>query len=173
MRPTSAPQSPPCHDRCDRAGRVYECLFTSSPRQFSQQEQLTKIEPGWPAPLCSAQPSYWESGRGAGGEGVREGGRRWKGGIVCLWKRAMGQDYQSSVKLRRNADQKCGHLEWSCLQWCEADIIQNNKVWRSNHWLVLYKPRMKRFNQKQAEPCATFHTYCMVTIWSQCNVGCS
>lgn len=116
MRSTSA-QSPPCHDRYDQAGVVYECLFTSSPRQFSpslyqqlQQEQLTNIEPGRPAGFYpTLLQGNWKGSRGRG----------WKGEIVCLWKRAMEQDYQSSLKLRA----KAGVVVWSVVVYSGTRLI--------------------------------------------------
>lgn len=95
------PLSPPCRDRRDQAGRVFECLFTSSPRQFSpslyralQQEQMIKIEPPPPAlpnPLA---------GNVEGEQGVREGGKEMKRGNTLFMEKGNGAGLRALIETR-------------------------------------------------------------------------
>ena len=101
MRQTSCPLqslSPPYHDRCDQTGCVLQCLFTSSPRQFSlslhQRLRREQDDKNRASSTSQADPLTVESVGGAGGE------RRRRRKIFCLWKRAMEQVNQSSPKLK-------------------------------------------------------------------------
>lgn len=75
MRQTRGPLqslSPPCHDRCDQTGCVLQCLFTSSPRQFSpslhQRLRREQDDKNRASSTSQADPLTVESVGGAGGK---------------------------------------------------------------------------------------------------------
>lgn len=131
------PISLPRLDGCVQAVHVFECLFTSSPQQFSpepyhrlQQEQLTKIELHWPAQLDTSLEGTLE-----GEQGGKGGASGWKGGIFCLWKRAMEQVYQGSLNLR----QKAGR--WSEAVSSGTGLIFSKTTFHGLYFVASHEPR--------------------------------